>query len=168
MIKEPLITIPELVDPEVPGSGQYSATEALAYLDRRAALIAEQRGVIRRIVAIHEEAVAADVAKGDESPEVTAKIEEALLLSYQRLEREFKAAYSKSPDPPQAVRDGVLLNLLEFFDSYDVDKSGGLSLAESKLSREVYLKLSPSGELTREKIRAGISVRSRPAVKGER
>lgn len=168
MVKEPIITIPELVDPNVKGSGQYTAREALAYLDSRAAHIEEQRQVVRRIVALYQEAVVADEAKGDEDPIITQKIAEGIELSYGRLEREFKAAYSKVTAPPQAIRDVHLLALLEHFASYDTDSNGSLSLTESKLSREVYLKLSPEGELTPEKIRAGISVDSRPAEKGSR
>lgn len=161
-MKEPIITLPELVDSAVPGSGQYTAREALAYLDARASHIAEQRAVVRRMQALYDEAVASDSAKGNESQEVTEKIEEALSLSYGRLEREFKTAYTKAPEPPQAVRDGSLLNLLEHFDSFDSDQSGGLSLDESKLSKEVYFKLAPKGELTPERIKAGISIDARP------
>lgn len=162
MPKEPIIAIPDLVDPRVPGSGVYTAREALAYLDRRAALISEQRQIVHRLIATYEEAVTADKAKGDEAPEVTAKIEEGLELSYERLRKEFSVAYEKVPPPPHAVRDASLLDLLENFESYDVDKSGGLSLKESRLSEEVFLKLSEEGELTPEKIKAGISVASRP------
>jgi len=162
MLKEPTIAIPELADPEVPGSGEYTAREALAYLDRRAALISEQRQVVRRLIALHEEAVKADEAKGDEEPAVTAKIEEAIDLSCARLQREFKVLYEKSPPPPHIVRDVTLLDLLDNFESYDVDKSGGLSLRESRLSEEVYKKLAEDGELTPEKIKAGISIDSRP------
>lgn len=162
MPKEPTIAIPELVDPRVPGSGEYTAKEALAYLDRRAALIDDQRQIVRRLIAAHEEAVTADKAKGDEAPEVTAKIEEGLELSYARIQKEFESAYGKEPPPPHVVRDASLLDLLENFDSYDVDKSGGLSLKESRLSEEVFVKLAQEGELTPETIKAGISVDSRP------
>lgn len=168
MVSEPIIALPELVDPQVPGSGEYTAREALAYLDRRAAIIQQQREILRRMVRLYEEAVASDAARGKEDPAITAKIDEGLSLQYGRLQREFAQAYKTQPPPPHVVRDASLLDLLNHFDSYDVDRNGSLSLAESKLSPEVYRKLSPEGELTPEKIRAGISVNSRPAVKGER
>ena len=163
MVKDPTITIPELIDPQVPGSGEYTAAEALAYLDRRAALISDQRQIVRRLISLHAEAVTADLAKGDEDPAATAKIEDGVRLSFARLRREFKAVYGKTPPPPHAVRDTALLDLLENFASYDADKSGGLSIKESRLSPEVCEKLYPSGELTEVKIEAGISVASRPA-----
>lgn len=165
MLKEPTITIPELVDPKVPGSGEYSPREALAYLDKRAALIAEQREIVRRLIAVYEEAVRADTAKGDEAVEVTAKINEATGLSYERIKREFETVYAVTPPPPSVVRDISLLDLLDNFESYDVDKSGGLSMKESRLSEGVFMKLAPEGELTPERIKLGISVDSRPDAK---
>lgn len=168
MPEEPTIIIPELVDPDVSGSGEYTAREAIDYLDRRAAIIQEQRNVLRRMVRLYEEAVASDAARGDEDPAITQKIVEGRTLHYGRLRNEFLEAYKRQPPPPHVVRDASLLDLLEHFDSYDVDRNGSLSLAESKLSPEVYKRLSPEGELTPEKIRTGISVDSRPAVKGQR
>ncbi len=168
MPKEPTLTIPELIDPQVPGSGEYTAKEALAYLDRRAAHIADQRQIVRRLIAIHEEAVKSDAAKGDEDPEVTAKIEEAAALSYDRIQREFQVLYDKAPPAPHVVRDASLLDLLDNFDSYDADQSGGLSIKESRLSEEVFKKLAPEGELTPELIKRGISVESRPDTKGKK
>ena len=162
MLKEPTIALPELVDPKVPGSGEYTAREALAYLEKRAALITEQREIVQRLIAVHEEAVKADAAKGNESAQVTSKIDEATTLSYKRLQREFKAAYNETPPAPHVVRDASLLDLLENFESYDVDKSGGLSLKESRLAENIFLKLAPEGELTPEQIKTGISVASRP------
>lgn len=163
MIKEPTITLPELIDPQVPGSGEYTAKEALEYLDRRAALLSEQRRVVRRMLDLHAEAVTADLAKVDEDAAITAKIEDGMRLSYVRLRKEFKALYNQALPAPHVVRDAILLDLLENFPSYDADQSGGLSLKESKLSQEIYDKLSPTGELTREKIKTGISVSARPS-----
>jgi hypothetical protein len=167
-MQEPTITIPELVDEDVKGSGEYTPQEVLSYLDRHSALIAERRAIVQRVANLYAEAVAAGEAATGEDPAVTAKIEEGYSLSFARLEKEFSAAYAKVPPPPQIVRDVTLKDLYEHFDSYDVDKSGGLSLAESKLSKEVYLKLSPTGELTPEKIKLGISLDERPKESKER
>lgn len=168
MPKEPTIVIPELVDPQVPGSGEYTAREAMVYLDARAAHIAEQRTIVRRLIAVYDEAVRADAAKpADEDPEVTAKIDEATELSFARLVREFEAAFKKTPPPPHVARDTSLLDLLENFASYDIDRSGGLNLKESRLPEDIYRKLAPEGELTPERIKLGISIASRPS-KGQK
>jgi hypothetical protein len=163
-MNEPTIVIPDLVDPQVPGSGEYTAREAMAYLDARAAHIAEQRVILRRLIAVYEEAVRSDASKpDDEAPEVTAKINEATELSYGRLVREFETAFKRVPPPPHVARDTSLLDLLENFASYDIDRSGGLSLKESRLPVEIYRKLAPEGELTPERIKLGISPASRPS-----